>query len=264
MMLTANKVLSLAKSQIGVKATDIKRCKYNKWYYGYDVSGSAYDWCVVFLQWIFSQLGESDLLYTKTANVGALALAFKNKGRLVTSNYKPGDLVVFSWSSTPSSWISGVNSLDHIGIIEQVNSDGTYTTIEGNTGSSVNGEVQRRTRYKSQISCCLRPVYSGTSSDSISDKITSEVQTVQITMQKIYKSNKSNRKGQVMTLQRILNELKDGKGYRGKDDKKLTVDGDFGTNTEYALKAYQKAHKLTVDGICGKNSWSALLCEVPN
>ncbi len=102
---------------------------------------------------------------------------------------------------------------------------------------------------------------SSTSSTPTSNK--SEVAIVKVNMQKIYKDNKSNRSGQVQTLQRILNELKNGKGYRGKDDKKLTVDGDFGTNTEYALRAYQKAHKLTVDGICGKNSWSALLCEVP-
>ena len=80
-------------------------------------------------------------------------------------------------------------------------------------------------------------------------------------MQKISKDNGFNRKGQVLTLQRLLNELKEGKGYPGKDGKKLTLDGDFGTNTDYAIRSYQKAHNLTVDGICGKESWSSLLCE---
>lgn len=36
------------------------------------------------------------------------------------------------------------------------------------------------------------------------------------------------------------------------------VDGDFGRNTEAAVKAFQKAHGLTVDGVIGKNTWNAL------
>lgn len=32
----------------------------------------------------------------------------------------------------------------------------------------------------------------------------------------------------------------------------------FGTNTEEKLKEYQKANGLTVDGICGKNTWKKL------
>ena len=37
------------------------------------------------------------------------------------------------------------------------------------------------------------------------------------------------------------------------------ADGDFGNATANALKAYQKAKSLNPDGICGKQSWSALL-----
>jgi hypothetical protein len=39
---------------------------------------------------------------------------------------------------------------------------------------------------------------------------------------------------------------------------KLTVDSEFGPLTEKAVKAFQKSHKLTVDGIVGKNTWTAL------
>ena len=39
-----------------------------------------------------------------------------------------------------------------------------------------------------------------------------------------------------------------------------TVDGDFGPNTEKAVRAFQKAKGLTQDGIVGKDTWSSLLC----
>lgn len=62
---------------------------------------------------------------------------------------------------------------------------------------------------------------------------------------------------EVKALQRLL----ESHGYRGKDKNILTVDGDFGTNTDYALRAFQKAKKLTVDGVCGKNTWNKILKE---
>lgn len=67
---------------------------------------------------------------------------------------------------------------------------------------------------------------------------------------------RSGSKGdEVKTLQRLLKAL----GYKGSNKKALSIDGDFGENTAYALKAYQKAKGLTADGICGKNSWNAIL-----
>ena len=38
-----------------------------------------------------------------------------------------------------------------------------------------------------------------------------------------------------------------------------TVDGSFGPQTEASVKAYQKAKGLTVDGICGQQTWTSLL-----
>lgn len=52
----------------------------------------------------------------------------------------------------------------------------------------------------------------------------------------------------VKTAQTLLN----------KHGAKLVVDGDFGAKTESAVIAFQKAHKLTADGIIGKNTWAEL------
>ncbi|MBE6825036.1 MAG: CHAP domain-containing protein [Ruminococcaceae bacterium] len=249
---TATQVLDLARTQIGVKATDIKRCKYNKWYYGADVSGVGYDWCEVFIQWLFYKLDASSMLYTKTANCGAQGQAFYKEGKLVTKNFKVGDIVMFHWTNAKSSWVSSVYTMDHVGIIEKVNSDGTYTTIEGNTGNTTNGEVMRRTRYLSQISCACRPAYKS--------EISVKFSTYNIKMSKIWKGSSKNKSDQVLTLQCLLY----AKGYKGKDGKALALDGDFGVNTEYALKSFEKAKGLDksgVSGVCERAKWALLLGE---
>jgi GH25 family lysozyme M1 (1,4-beta-N-acetylmuramidase) len=61
----------------------------------------------------------------------------------------------------------------------------------------------------------------------------------------------------VKTLQILLN----AHGYRGKDGKPLTVDGNVGTNTIYAFTEYQKDHPECgkADGVCGVLGWKSLL-----
>ena len=165
MATSAEKIIAVASAQIGTKATNYKKCKYNTWYYGSPVSGSGYDWCETFVQWVFNEAGARAMLYTKTANCGAQAKAFFDNKRLVTSGYRRGDVVFFHWSNDMSSYVPSVYTCDHVGIIEEVNPNGTITTIEGNTGSTSNGEVMRRTRSLSVVSCAGRPAYTGSSDD---------------------------------------------------------------------------------------------------
>jgi cell wall-associated NlpC family hydrolase len=76
--------------------------------------------------------------------------------------------------------------------------------------------------------------------------------TVTVELSVLRKGSKGD---EVKTLQRLLNAF----GYKGSNGKQLSIDGDFGSNTFYALKSFQKARNLTQDGICGKNSWNAML-----
>lgn len=39
----------------------------------------------------------------------------------------------------------------------------------------------------------------------------------------------------------------------------IKADGQFGSGTESALKAWQKSHGLVADGVCGPKTWTALL-----
>ena len=59
----------------------------------------------------------------------------------------------------------------------------------------------------------------------------------------------------VKCLQTILK----GFGFKGKDKKVLTIDGEFGSNTDYALRNFQKEMAAEVDGIAGPVTWSRLL-----
>lgn len=63
---------------------------------------------------------------------------------------------------------------------------------------------------------------------------------------------KGSKGEQVKSLQILLI----GKGYSCGSS---GADGDFGTNTDKAVKKFQKDNGLDADGICGKNTWNKLL-----
>ena len=153
-MATAEKILEIARSQIGTKEFPAKsdNVKYNTAYYGRAVSGGGYPWCAVFVWWVFREAGASDLYYggDKTAYCPTL-MSFHKKQKV--TDYRPGDIVFFNFS--------GKSSAGHVGICESW--DGTYiTTIDGNTGGASEdngGAVMRRRRHKKYIVGAYRPDY---------------------------------------------------------------------------------------------------------
>ncbi len=48
-------------------------------------------------------------------------------------------------------------------------------------------------------------------------------------------------------------------GYKGSNGKVLSLDGDCGDNTVYAIRSFQKSVGIGTDGICGQKTWKALL-----
>lgn len=66
----------------------------------------------------------------------------------------------------------------------------------------------------------------------------------------------------VKILQAVLNS----QGILGVDGKVLEIDGVFGQNTKYAVQQVQKRAKaygmdVSVDGICGPETWAQLITE---
>lgn len=145
-MATVNDILKIAKAEIGVKESpaNSNNVKYNTWYYGKSVNGSAYPWCAAFVSWVFSQVDST--LIKKSVSCMDIGNWFKSNNQWKTNNPQPGDVVFFKFN-TNSRWTN------HIGLVESVNADGSINTIEGNTSASSDdngGSVMRRTR-KSNI-----------------------------------------------------------------------------------------------------------------
>lgn len=153
-MAAAEVVLNIARGELNVRESpaNSNNVKYNTWYYGGPVSGKAYPWCMVFVQWCFHQAGVS--LPLRTASCGALMTAAKKAGVWKTADYRPGDVVIYDFP--------GGAATDHTGIVERVTEAGVIA-IEGNTsrtGSQANGgEVCRKSRPLRQIVGAVRPAY---------------------------------------------------------------------------------------------------------
>ncbi len=152
--MTAEKVLAIARRELGTKESpaNSNRVKYNTWYYGREVSGAAYPWCMVFVQWCFAQAGVP--LPLRTASCGALMSTARKAGLWVTKDYHPCDVVIYDFP--------GGAATDHTGIVERVTATGVVA-IEGNTsqaGSQSNGgEVCRKARPYCQIVGAVRPKF---------------------------------------------------------------------------------------------------------
>ena len=154
---TREAVLAIAAWQVGVLESPAgsNKVKYNTAFYGREVSGRAYPWCMAFIWWVFREAGFN--LY-KTASCTAFVRRYKafSPGQVVTGGYRPGDIVFFDFSG-------GRKKTEHVGLVVS-SSGGTVTTIEGNTsvGSDANGgAVMRRTRKAGLITCGVRPGYNG-------------------------------------------------------------------------------------------------------
>lgn len=226
--MTADRILSIARSYIGVVETQTNNVIFNTAYYGREVNGSQYAWCAVFIWYVFREAGASDLYFDgdKTAYCPTLMSWFKTKNRIYTVP-KAGDIVFYNFS--------GGKTATHVGIVSEVG-NGTIKAIEGNT-SSVNqtngGMVMERTRSLSVCIGFARPKYEEKSTDMVNN---SNEGTISATTNK-----PSYVIGQTYTLQTELRVRRGpGTSYQAKTHSQLTTSG--------------KAHDKDKDGALDKGT----------
>lgn len=147
---TVKQLLTIARGELGNTESPAgsNRTKYGAWF-GKD----GYAWCMMFVQWLFAQIGVK--LPLRTASCGELMRAAKAAGCWVTRDFRPGDVVIYDFP--------GGAATDHCGVVEMSLPDYGVQAIEGNTsqsGSQSNGgQVCRKNRPKKYIVGAVRPVF---------------------------------------------------------------------------------------------------------
>lgn len=237
-MKQVEKILKTAAAEIGYKEAKTNKTKYGK---AYGLDGQP--WCVIFQWWVFQQAC-LPLLFcggSKLASCSAVRNYAIGQKQWVTSNYQPGDLVIFDFTGKKTT-------TNHIGLIESV-SGNTLTTIEGNTssgsaGSQSNGDgVYRRQRNVSLVVGAYRPDYGAVTIPAAKK----EVKKILVSCTQVESGVSGN---VVKAVQLLLN---------ANIDANLSTDGEYGPKTKAAIQKFQTAHKLSPDGIVGKDTWAALL-----
>lgn len=154
---TLSDLLEIAEKQIGTKESppNSNRVRYNNWYYGREVSGKDYPWCMVFCQWCFDQAHVK--VPVRTASCSTM-LAYAKKNNVYVNRYhlQPGDLLLFNFNDPNNTTISS-----HCGILKNQNGS-NLKVIEGNTGvgnDTNGGMVMIRDRTISQVVGAFRPMF---------------------------------------------------------------------------------------------------------
>lgn len=264
MAYTASKLIEIATAEIGYheKASnsnlDSKTANSGKGNYTkysrdlhkagyYNGNKQSFDWCDTFCDWLFYQLcgrnkDKAEYLECQTGKYGAgcgFSLKYYKAAGRFDKTPKVGDQIFFKYSNDDST-------ADHTGIVVRV-TDSLIETIEGNTDNQVKRKAY--SRDSKTIVGYGHPRY-----DAEPKKETKPVaKECTITLPVLRKGSTG---AAVKTLQRLLRQLQ----YVNTDGKTLIiVDGNFGSNTEAAVKRYQQNHLNGVDGIVGKWTWNKLL-----
>ncbi|GAA4191527.1 hypothetical protein GCM10022252_31450 [Streptosporangium oxazolinicum] len=117
--------------------------KYTQWYASSLGKGSYFltaPWCAIYVAWVAERAGVRAKVGTD-AYTPTWAAWYAGRGRWGTAP-RPGAIVFFDWSGGKSR-----SRIDHAGIVEKVHSDGSITSIEGNSS----GRVQRVHRTSSIV-----------------------------------------------------------------------------------------------------------------
>lgn len=144
-IIPGEKLIDIAKKYIGVRERGGENRGSEVEMFQKAVDGKAHGeaWCMSFVQYCVK---------TTEKETGSKSKIFRSEGVLATWNNSPKELRLDK--PEPGSiviWRHGTSSQGHTGIVEKVNRDGSFVTIEGNTGDGQGivreGDgVYRRTR----------------------------------------------------------------------------------------------------------------------
>lgn len=277
------KVLALAHNEVGYmekktesqlddKTANVGSNNYTKYARDLDAFGDFYNgkkqgyaWCDVFVDWLFVQcFGKEkalELLCQTTYSSGAGCTNSyqyyqrKNQAYKRADTPQVGDQIFFG---------SGVSNCTHTGIVYKVDDNKVYT-IEGNTSGSEgvvpNGGCVCRKSYARNYTGIVgygRPAYNdsfiGTAIEESEISDEEEKISTEETDENYPELSFGDKSDSVKQAQKLLIAKGFSCGSAG-------ADGDFGQGTLSAVKKFQAAYGLEIDGMIGKKTWEALLGE---
>lgn len=224
---------------------------------GYKVS-YVDEWCATFVSVAAIQSGLTAIMPTE-CSCGRMIELHKELGSWQENEAitpEVGDLIMYDWGDNGVG--DSVGWPEHVGIVCEIGA-GWLKIIEGNLSNSVkyrwiadNGKFIRGYCKPDFASAAAgaKPVQIPETKPA-EPTIKTEEQEARYTMN--MRLLKKGSKGEDV---RALQILLIGRGYscgiHG-------ADGDFGSDTDKAVRAYQKDHKLTVDGEVGPDTMGSLL-----
>ena len=264
-MVTATQIIEKAKSYLGYeeKASNkdlnsfhgnVGKNNYQK-FQPLAGAGNGSQWCQYFVDGVFVEVSGSisaaeELL---CMNQSKSMTGYTPTGReffIKAGRYyevpEPGDVVYY--------YSSAKGRIGHTGLVVSVDKSAkTFTTVEGNTSNKEHdtngGEVMSKKYSYASIGGTRwvngfgRPRYG-------KQETNKEGNTCMIELPVLEKGAKSDVVKSVQSL--LIDKYKFSCGSAG-------VDGSFGAYTFRAVKRFQKKYGLTVDGVVGPKTWTALL-----
>lgn len=145
-------IVKTAQKELGVTENppNSNQTKYGTWF---GFNGVA--WCGIFCSWVYATAGRNLEGYGYSKGFAGCQTLYVEalKRKEITTDPKPGDLVLFDWNED--------KRFDHVGIfvkwVDEIK--GIFETIEGNTSinnDSNGGNVMTRRRKKS-VSVFIHP-----------------------------------------------------------------------------------------------------------
>jgi len=223
------KLVSKAKEYLGYTEGTNNDTKFGDWY------GLPHQpWCAMFVSYCANEVGISQNIIKKFASCTTGFNWFSSQGVATREHITPkiGDIIFFIWNKSNTT-------PDHVGIVEEVK-DGKVHTIEGNRSDKVQRFVYDLDSW--QIYGYAQPKYEENSSED------EEVVISTVTYSLIKKGAKGS----------LVKEAQEKLVAKGYSLPKYGCDGDFGSETESAVKQLQSDAGISVDGEIGNDTWSVL------
>ena len=211
-------------------------------------------WCATFVSAMAKLCGMLDIIPAECSCGHQVAL-FQKIGRWTENdNYKPapGDIIYYYWSDSGEGDCTGWP--DHVGIVESV-TGGLITVIEGNSSNA----VRERTRvvgaryirgYGLPDFARWAAQHGGQTAPVTLAPATAPKNTKEVPKMEMLRKGSKGYQVKVLQLLLILNGCSCGAA---------GADGDFGVATDAAVRRFQQAKRLEIDGIVGPITWATLL-----